>query len=59
MDLPSFGSPRGAADKTKRRNGIMSLASFDTIQRLADRIGSLFILGLGLMVGGATALVGF
>jgi hypothetical protein len=37
----------------------MSLASFDSIQKAADRIGSLFILGLGLLVGGATALVGF
>lgn len=36
----------------------MSLASFDTIQRAADRFGSLFLLGLGLLVGGATALVG-
>ena len=35
----------------------MSLAN--TIQRVADRVGSLFLLGLGLMVGGATALVGF
>jgi hypothetical protein len=35
----------------------MSLAN--TIQRAADRIGSLFLLGLGLMVGGATVLVGF
>jgi hypothetical protein len=37
----------------------MSLASYDTIQRVADRLGTLFLLGLGLMVGGATALVGF
>jgi hypothetical protein len=37
----------------------MALANFDSIQRVADRFGSLFLLGLGLMVGGATALVGF
>jgi hypothetical protein len=37
----------------------MSLANFDTIQRAADRLGSLFLLGLGLMVGGAIAFVGF
>lgn len=37
----------------------MSLANFSNFQRLADRLGSLFLLGLGLMVGGATALVGF
>ena len=59
MDRPGFGSPRGAADKTMRRNGIMSLASFSTIQRAADNFGSLFLLALGLLVGGATALAGF
>jgi hypothetical protein len=37
----------------------MSLASYDSIQRVADRLGTLLLLGLGLMVGGATALVGF
>ena len=38
----------------------MSLANFsNTVQQAADRIGSLFLLALGLMVGGATALVGF
>lgn len=37
----------------------MALANLDQFQRAADRIGSLFILALGLLVGGATALVGF
>lgn len=37
----------------------MSLANFNSIQRFADKLGTLFLLGLGLMVGGATALVGF
>ena len=37
----------------------MSLASFDAFQRAADRFGGLFLLGLGLLVGGATALAGF
>ena len=37
----------------------MSLASFSTIQRAADNFGSLFLLALGLLVGGATALAGF
>jgi hypothetical protein len=37
----------------------MSLANLDKLQKAADRIGVLFLLGLGLMVGGATALVGF
>ena len=36
----------------------MSLANFDQFQRIADRFGGLFLLALGLMVGGATALVG-
>jgi hypothetical protein len=30
-----------------------------SLANIADRIGTLFLLGLGLMVGGATALVGF
>ena len=37
----------------------MSLANFSTIQRAADNFGSLFLLALGLLVGGATALAGF
>ena len=37
----------------------MSLANFDQFQRAADRFGGLFLLALGLLVGGATALVGF
>ena len=37
----------------------MSLANFDQFQRAADRVGGLFLLALGLIVGGATALVGF
>jgi len=37
----------------------MSLANVDIIQRAADRFGSLFLLGLGLLLGGATVLAGF
>ena len=37
----------------------MSVAYFDQFQRAADRVGGLFLLALGLIVGGATALVGF
>ena len=37
----------------------MTLANFDQFQRAADRVGGLFLLALGLLVGGATALVGF
>ncbi len=36
----------------------MTLANFDQFQRAADRFGGVFLLALGLLVSGATALVG-
>jgi hypothetical protein len=35
----------------------MSLAT--NLEQVADKFGTLFLLALGLLVGGATALVGF
>jgi hypothetical protein len=60
MDSPAFirsaGWFRGSDEKGLK---VMSLANFDLFQRTADRVGGLFLLALGLLVGGATALVGF
>ena len=60
MDTPWFRPlPRSEPGSDLKRTTTMSLANFDQFQRTADRFGGLFLLALGLMVGGATALVGF
>jgi len=59
MDRPRFPPlMRRARGSDKKRTTVMTLANFDQFQRTADRFGGLFLLALGLLVGGATVLVG-
>jgi hypothetical protein len=37
----------------------MSLANSNVFQNALDKVGGLFLMALGLIVGGATAVVGF
>ena len=37
----------------------MSLANSNVFQNVLDRVGGLLLVAIGLLVGGATAVVGF